>query len=167
MPGPNRSRRRRRAIDRRSAMHGRIETAAAGVTETATAIATAAAGTDRDAIAWGDAMARGATVRVTPAATRGATAPTAMLPHARETLRDATARGAIPRAVTPRFVRKDRAATRPAPINRRAPTAPLAATSHLGQAIVTRAGNSVRAASERDAADVGVDVVDAMGARTP
>jgi hypothetical protein len=163
MPGPNHSRRRRRAIDRHSATHGPIETAAAAATGTAIIIATAigtAAGTARGAYP-------GATVRATQAAIRGATVRTAMLPHAREMRRGARPGGTTVRAATLRLVRKVRAAMHPAPINRRAPTAPLVATTHLGPAIETPAGSSVRAASGRDAADVGVDVVDAMVARMP
>jgi len=64
-------------------------------------------------------------------------------------------------------VRMDREATRPVPINRRAPTALLVATTDHGRAIATQAESSVQAASARDAADAGVDGAAAMGARTP
>ena len=156
-------------------MHGPIETAAAAATGTATTIETAietAAATAR-----GRATARGATARVTPAAIRAAIVRTAMLPHARETLRGAIARGAIARgaiarpacldamtvrAVTARLVRMDRERK----FNRGAPTTLLVAMTHRGQVSATRVGSNVRAASARDAAGVGVDVVDAMGPRT-
>jgi len=167
-------------------MHGPIETAAAAAaTGTATIIETAietAAATGRGATARGRATARGATARVTPAAIRGATVRTAMLPHAREMLRGAIARGVTARgaktqgvrvrvacldamtvhAVTPRLVRMDRERT----FNRGAPTTLLVVMTHRGQVSATRVGSSVRAANARDAAGVGVDVVDAMGART-
>jgi hypothetical protein len=78
-----------------------------------------------------------------------------------------TGRAMTGRAATLPLVRMDREATRPVPINRRAPTTPLVATTGLGQAIATQAGSSVRAASARDAADAGVAAADAMEARTP
>ena len=146
-------------------MHGPIETAAAGAIGTANVIATAigtAAATDRGVV-----TARGATARVMPAAIRGATVRTAKLPHARDTLPGAMARGVTARAacldamtvnaVTPRLGRT---------FSRCAPTTLLVAVTHRGQASATRVGSSVLAASARDAAGVGEDVVDAMGART-